>query len=369
MKKILLSTMFGLFFAISSFAQSGYCGADGNGTNLTWSISGNVLTISGTGRMAGYDSSNGVPWRIYRQSIERVVIGNSVTSIGSRVFSYCSNLSSITIPASVTSIGSYAFSYCSSLKSITIPAGVTSIGLSAFSYCSNLSSITIPAGVTSIGNDAFYYCSSLTSITIPAGVTSIGDWVFRGCSSLTSITIPAGVTSIGRYAFSYCTSLSSITIPASVTTIDSYAFYYCTSLTNITVNWEMPIVSGIAFRDVAKDATLVVPAGAKANYEVADYWKDFGAIIEPEGKDDDDPTSNTPLSLCNIHASYTGGTLSIDSPSAETIRVYSLNGSLVYTATKGEGGVVFLVNLSSGIYIVTGSSGWSMKVAASSFGG
>ena len=95
MKKILLSTMFSLLFAISSFAQSGYCGGEGNGTNLTWSLSGNVLTISGTGMMADFSQSNPVSWYIYRESIESVIIGNGVTTIGRSAFSDCRDRKSV----------------------------------------------------------------------------------------------------------------------------------------------------------------------------------------------------------------------------------------------------------------------------------
>ena len=42
----------------------------------------------------------------------------SVTSIGSRAFSYCSGLTSVTIPNSVTSIGGFAFCGCSGLTTL-----------------------------------------------------------------------------------------------------------------------------------------------------------------------------------------------------------------------------------------------------------
>ena len=189
MKKILLSMMFSLLIAISSFAQtSGYCGGEGDGTNLTWSISTSdrVLTISGTGKMADYDYwiNTTSPWAIYNQSLEGVVIGDGVTSIGNSAFFGCSGLTSVTIGNSVTSIGYSAFSGCSGLTSITIPDAVAFIGHNAFSRCSSLTDIVIGSGVTSIGDYAFFGCSSLTSITIPDGVTSIGGGAFSGCSGL-----------------------------------------------------------------------------------------------------------------------------------------------------------------------------------------
>ena len=226
---------------------SGTCGAEGNGSNLTWTLdSEGVLTISGSGDMYNYGSSDfSAPWDGSRSRVKSVVIADGVTSIGEYAFFYCESLTSVTIPDSVTSIGKYAFFCCTSLTSVTIPDSVTSIGRFAFSNCTSLTSVTIPDSVTSIGLYAFASCTSLTGIwvaegnshyandasgvlfnkdkttlvqcpgafaayTIPDSVTSIGDNTFDHCTSLTSVTIPDGVTSIGWRAFSNCTSLTDV---------------------------------------------------------------------------------------------------------------------------------------------------------------
>ena len=159
---------------------------------------------------------------------------------------------------------------------------MTSIGDDAFGGCNFLTSITIPISVTSIGNRTFHSCFSLTSVTIPNSVTTIGDEAFFHCYSLTSVTIPSSVTTIGSYAFAYCSSLTSVTIPSSVTTIRSYAFAYCSSLTSVTVNNETPISIESSVFSNRTNATLYVPVGSKAAYEVADYWKEFKEIVEME---------------------------------------------------------------------------------------
>ena len=94
--------------------------------------------------------------------------------------------------------------YRNSVQKIEIGNGVTSIGKYAFYYGYSLASITIPNSVTSISTYAFYNCYSLASITIPNSVTSIESGTFGGCYSLVSITIPDGVTSISTYAFDGC---------------------------------------------------------------------------------------------------------------------------------------------------------------------
>ena len=113
----------------------------------------------------------------------------------------------------VTEIGYEAFYNCDSLESIVLPDSVTSIEEFAFQWCANLKSITLPDGITEIGGGAFYGCTSLKKITIPDGLTEIGWNAFEGCTSLESVMIPDSVTSIGDNAFLDCENLSEIIIP------------------------------------------------------------------------------------------------------------------------------------------------------------
>ena len=126
------------------------------------------------------------------ESVKRIVLGNSVVSIGEEAFSECSSLTSVHIPSSVSSIDYDAFYNCTSLTSVNIPEGIT-IGDCAFQGCSSLTSVYIPNSFNSIGDYVFSECTSLTSVYIPEGVTTIGDGVFKNCSSLTSVHIPEGL--------------------------------------------------------------------------------------------------------------------------------------------------------------------------------
>ncbi|MGM9664021.1 MAG: leucine-rich repeat domain-containing protein, partial [Eubacteriales bacterium] len=320
LKKILIFAAVAIVFAcllclsLSAQSYSGTCGAESDGSNLTWTLdSEGLLKIEGKGAMAEYISSRDVPWNSYRRNIKTVEIAEGVTSIGRYAFDDCSSLTSITIPEGVTSIGDYAFYCCSSLTSITFieNSKLTSIGDHAFYYCPSLTSITIPEGVTSIGSFAFYRCSSFTSITIPASVTSIGDWAFSSCSSLTSITIPASVTSIGYGAFSGCSSLESITVEegntvyhssgnclietatkvliagcknsiipdnGSVTNIGYYAFEDCSSLTSITIPEGVTSIGGYAFSGCSSLESITVEEGNTV------YHSSGNCLIKTEAK-------------------------------------------------------------------------------------
>jgi len=292
-----------LFFAATTVAHAQRNGTTGN---LSWSISGDTLTISGNGDMPDYTYRDWAPWDSFRRNITAVLIEYGVTRIGNTAFAFCSNITSVVIPNSVTSIGVRAFLLCTSLTSITIPNSVTHIEQAAFGGCRSLTSIIIPNSVTEIGIGAFNNtglksiiipesvtiirmstfgeCSDLTSVTIPNSITTIEDLAFADCIKLTSVTIPASVTSIGGRVFEGCTGLTSITIPSSVISIGNYAFAWCIRLVEIINHATTPqTINTNVFEGVSLSvATLRVPAASIDAYRAAEGWKDFGNIVAIE---------------------------------------------------------------------------------------
>lgn len=126
---------------------------------LSWQelLNQNVLSVNDGELTTGSGDTNTLAGKL--------VIDNSVTSIGEEAFYNCSSLASVTMPNSVTIIGGYSFQNCACLESVIIPDSVTSIGDNAFDNCSSLTSVTIPDLVTRIGYYAFCDCTSLTSVT------------------------------------------------------------------------------------------------------------------------------------------------------------------------------------------------------------
>ncbi len=323
----MLAALTAEIFAADTVA-SGYCGSEGDGKNLTWTLdSEGVLTISGTGRMkdyammdSGFESQSTAPWYNYRNQIKQLILSpnitsigdyafyaftgltgiltipngvtsigwaafkdcagftgsltipDSITSIGGAAFNSCSGFDgSLTIPNSVTSIGNFAFNDCYGFTgSLTIPNSVTSIGVYAFADCTGFTgSLTISNSVTSIGDGAFNGCSGFTgNLTIPNSVTSIGDGAFSRCSSFTgSLTIPDSVISIGNFAFNGCTGFTgSLTIPNSVTSIGDYAFAGCTGFTgSLTISNSVTSIGDYAFSDCTGfTGSLTIPNSVTA---------------------------------------------------------------------------------------------------------
>jgi hypothetical protein len=98
--------------------------------------------------------------------------------------------------------------------------------------------------------------------------------------------------------------------------------------------------------------------GTAALYRVADEWKNFGTIIE-------DPSLSTAFlpSPPLVSVFSVGTTLSVLTPSSESILLYSPSGSLLYRSSKLPGPATFTIgHLPKGAIIVKSSTGWVRKI-------
>ena len=205
-----------------------------------------------------YVIENGILLK-YNGNEDKVVIPNTVTSIGNRAFYNCCSMSSVYIPDSVTSIGEYSFSECWNLKNFTVPNSVKSFGDGAFQGCESLTTFTVPNNITSIGKSLFSGCKSLVEIVIPSSVTTIEEMAFQGCNSLTTLIIPKSVTHIGNQAFSSCSKLNSINIPNSVVSIGTESFSYCESLNSVSIPKSVTFIGEKAFFGCSNLESVSIP--------------------------------------------------------------------------------------------------------------
>ena len=229
---------------IINFAKGNAYTADGGGSitgtcgetatdQVTWTLTGGVLEISGTGNMKHYTDTN-PPWADYRSQIAAVTIGAGVTQIGARAFIGCTNLAAITVDESNN--------VYSSLNGVLFNKAKTWLYI-------------YPEGKTD------------ESYEVPPSVQTIGNASFNDCTSLTSLQLNSGVTDILDYAFNGCTNLNSIVIPSSVRTIGYASLYYCDKLTNVIYSGTLAEFSGIAPAEfafsISKNYTLTAssPAG------------------------------------------------------------------------------------------------------------
>lgn len=308
--------------ATAAEATSGTCGS-----NLKWKLEDGTLTVSGTGAMYNYDYGSGriQPWP--GDSIEEVVIGSGVTSIGNYAFEECHSINSVTIGKDVKSIGEGAFSTLyGGPKSITIPVSVTSIGDYAFdgwdlitvnyggtvnqwksmnTYDRNYylaaaeikcaDGTVLPRGIC--GADLTWKMNNNGTLTI-SGTGAMFDYGFheyraqwsRHVDSIKNVVIEAGVTSIGKDAFVYCDNITSVTIPASVTSIGEGAFRLCNKLSTVNYGGNADKWNAISIADGNTNLT-----GANINYAGITWTYNNGTLtISGTGDVDDYNNSSAP---------------------------------------------------------------------------
>ena len=317
---------------------SGTCGE-----NLTWRFEDGVLTISGTGAMTDYSSSQGPQLSWAAAKIKSVVIESGVTSIGDFAFAGQIGLTSITIPDSVTSIGDYAFHYCMSLTSVKIPDGVTRICQKVFQDCSSLTSVEIPDSVASIGSNACYNCTALKNV------------YYSSCSEAkwNSISIQSGNDDLKNAAMHYSDHRwdeGVITKPATRTEEGEKTFTctICQTTRTETIPALTPEPDSVDLNEIAKDfdgSSIGVDVDGKTVYP--DGEGNYPRLTVPEGTttlisvstcnlpEGVDPHTRYPVSMAVYKATNTDGTTSVERISEMDDLLRYAGSSIRITGNKG----------------------------------
>ena len=284
MKKV-LCLLFALFLMAVGFpvtasaAETGSCGE-----NVTWTLEGDTLTISGTGSTADYTTLDSAPWYSLRTQIRTIVVEEGVTRLGEHLFAYHLNATEAKLPTTLKEIGKEAFLACYELKRADLPEGLEIIGEGAFSSCLPLDGIVLPESLERIESYAFHF-TGLTSITIPKSITTLEEHTFGSCKKLKTVNFHEDVDTIHDFCFSGCESLrtielpeklkeiswgcfsisglESITIPEGVEIIDSYAFSQCKALEEIIIPNTVTVMEQYCLRQTESLKTVDLPDGLK----------------------------------------------------------------------------------------------------------
>ena len=154
---------------------SGNCGTTDHESDVTWLVKGGILTISGTGQMMYYGSALGgdskyhstAPWSYLDSEIQKVIVEDGVTYIGSYAFAYCTALTSVSLPASVIALGDYVC-YSSNVTRIDIPGTTAAtIGTGGFDACPADLQIAVPStllGTYQIAGNWSAYAAKLVGV-------------------------------------------------------------------------------------------------------------------------------------------------------------------------------------------------------------
>ena len=255
---------------------SGTCGA-----NLTWTLSGDTLTITGSGAMYDFPEETMSPWYAYRREISAVNLPEGLTRIGDLAFYECSALKTVIMPDSVTEVGWYAFAGCTAMTMLDLSSGLRTIEDSAFRECSALPTLRLPESLTSIGDRGFYRCESLTEITIPASVAKLGLSAFSFCYNLVRADIRAPLVILPDWTFYGCSRLTDISLPSTMTGVSELAFYDCTSLDNVVYTGSEANREQIA-EDIQRDLEGIITSSPITN----EGYGDSSSSVTVEETDD-----------------------------------------------------------------------------------
>ena len=262
---------------------SGVCG-----DNLTWTFTGDTLTITGNGTMYDYsqDQVNLAPWTYLGNYIKNLVIEEGVTRIGDFAFVNCSVIEKAIFPSTLKHVGEYAF-----YKFIQTDGNIYH---KPFKSEVN-QTVRQWLGVNIEADNEGFPCWDIVSfINVSPIVASgkVGDnvyWEFREDGTMElfgtgamyefgatasprfvdlpvkDIVIGEGITTIGMNIFEVMESASlaqtfeSITIASTIKKVEEMAFTGCRALKTITFTGNAPSFGGNCFRDVK--ATAYYPAG------------------------------------------------------------------------------------------------------------
>lgn len=113
------------------------------------------------------------------------------------------SITEYTLPEDVEEIAESAFADCGSIEKIILGDTLSALGKWCFLRCSTLRSVSIPGSVKTIPEGAFWGCGALETVELRDGIKHIGANAFYGCEKLLTVSIPDSVTAIGDAAFGY----------------------------------------------------------------------------------------------------------------------------------------------------------------------
>ena len=333
MKKRIISILLsvcmlsGMIFTIPAAAEnkmSGKCGY-----NLTWTVEGDTLTISGTGEMYPYNwGCEEAPWENMtnikklvigdgvlniadafwnNNEIEEIVAADSVIDIPGRIFeetewyknqpdgaiyigkilySYKDSTHSavsLDIKDGTRAVSSYALNESDKLSDISIPDSIEYIGESAFDYTDWYINLykNHEDGVVYVGNTAYGYKGTIpdnTTIELKEGTKCVANRTFEGQSGLTGIRLPDSIKTMHTIALMN-TNVEKLDFPEGLIYLCD-SFEYMKNLQSITVDGGNKYYSsdenGVLYN---KDKTRLItyPAGkTESEFEIPVSVKTIG---------------------------------------------------------------------------------------------
>ena len=107
--------------------------------DFTWTLTGNTLTISGSGAME--DFTEDAPWLPYASQIQKVVFTGGVTYVAAFAFADYDTITEVDFGDAMYELGKRSFYSCDGLTALYMPASFKVFGEDSLRACSKLTEI------------------------------------------------------------------------------------------------------------------------------------------------------------------------------------------------------------------------------------
>lgn len=258
----------------------------------------------------------------YVEKLQKVILPETVETIGREAFSKCVNLREINIPSSVTQIMLGAFSRCDSLRYISIPESVSDLQPIIFglyvlnevnvigkkggnvekyiekTYVENLNNsekkvnffsieeqppqvggefkdfdivrgklikyfgrerkVIIPECVTQIEMKAFGENKDISEVVVTGNTKIINSFAFSGAVNLRKVELQEGIEVISEYAFCE-TGIEELIVPGTVKKIGDSAFSSCKKLKSVVIKHGVKKICRDAFSFCKRIEKVEIP--------------------------------------------------------------------------------------------------------------
>ncbi len=202
-------------------------------------------------------------------SLEEVVFGENVITVGDECFFNCPNLESVIFNEKLEYIGGGAFQHCKKISEIELPSTIQKIRPLAFwdtafyndfdNWEDNLLYICeyLITGEYYIGNDDYTQIVesyATGDIIIKEGTVLVASDAFSWFGydpDISSVSFPSTMRYINEFAFYGCNQIAKVELNGCMEWIDDGAFYSCDNLANIILGDNIKKIGIDAFAETA----------------------------------------------------------------------------------------------------------------------
>ncbi len=274
----------------------------------------NTMTVSGTGAMADYASTDEVPWKDYSRKVRQVTFEDGVTKIGLNAFADYDIVVDVIIngdidtwegsatdfrdetifhfmkdgqwlkkfpamidrPYVMTCGGGITWRYDKEQKTLVFLHEWEGDGVMNdytrfddgqpgwFPLREEIDSVNLGLQIAHVGNYAFYNCINLRKIHYSlVGSTDFGEGSFMA-TSLERFEFPSGITTIPKNMFNMA-NLGEVVVPEGVVAIGERAFQFCSRLEKLYLPKSLTFIGENAFNRALDDEVDVYVYSANPN--------------------------------------------------------------------------------------------------------